>query len=49
MVETPRATLSDGTQVYPERRNTIKEGERKGQQEAYVVLAEEEQQTWARA
>ena len=42
MPETPRTTLSDGTQVYPEHRNIIKEGARKGQQEGYVVLAEEE-------
>lgn len=38
----PRTTLSDGTQVYPEHRNIIKEGARAGQQEGYVVLAEEE-------
>lgn len=38
----PRTTLSDGTQVYPEHRNVIQEGPRKGQQEGYVVLAEEE-------
>lgn len=42
MAETPRTTLADGTQVYPEHRNIIKEGERKGQQQDYVVLAEEE-------
>lgn len=38
MVETPRTTLADGTQVYPEHRK-LKEN---GQQEGYVVLAEEE-------
>lgn len=38
----PRTTLSDGTQIYPEHRNIIPEGPRKGQQEGYVVLAEEE-------
>ena len=42
MAETPRTTLSDGTQVYPEHTNIIKDGARKGQQEGYVVLAEEE-------
>jgi len=42
MAETPRTTLTDGTQVYPEHRNIIKDGLRKGQQEGYVVLAEEE-------
>ena len=40
--EEPRTTLSDRTQVYPEYRNIIKEGARKGQQEGYVVLAQEE-------
>lgn len=34
----PRKTLSDGTQIYPEHRR-LKEN---GQQEGYVVLAEEE-------
>jgi hypothetical protein len=34
----PRTTLSDGTQVYPEHR-VLKEN---GQQQGYVVLAEEE-------
>jgi len=34
----PRTTLSDGTQIYPEHRS-LKEN---GQQEGYVVLAEEE-------
>lgn len=38
----PRTTLTDGTQVYPGHRNIIKEGPRAGQQEGYVVLAEEE-------
>lgn len=42
MTEEPRTTLSDGTQVYPEHRNIIQEGPRKGQQEGYVVLSEEE-------
>jgi hypothetical protein len=42
MVETPRTTLTDGRQVYPEHRNLLKEGERAGQQKDYVVLAEEE-------
>lgn len=37
-----RRTLTDGTQVYPAHREIIKEGERKGQQRAYVVLSEEE-------
>jgi len=38
MSETERTTLSDGTQVYPEHRNL----KPNGQQEGYVVLAEEE-------
>jgi len=38
----PRITLTDGTQVYPEHRNTIKDGPRAGQQQGYKVLAEEE-------
>lgn len=38
MPETPRTTLTDGTQVYPEH-TRIKPN---GQQEGYVVLAEEE-------
>lgn len=38
----PRKTLSDGTQIYPEYRDIITEGPRKGQQKGYVVLAEEE-------
>ena len=37
-----RTTLTDGTQVYPEHVNIIPTGARKGQQEGYVVLAEEE-------
>jgi len=37
-MEEPRTTLSDRTQVYPEHRR-LKEN---GQQEGYVVLAEEE-------
>lgn len=39
MTETPRTTLSDGTQVYPEHRDIVPET---GQQKGYVVLAEEE-------
>ncbi len=39
---TPRTTLTDGRQVYPEHRNKIAEGHRAGQQQDYVVLAEEE-------
>lgn len=42
MAETPRTTLSDGTQVYPEHREILKDGQRAGQQQGYVVLAEEE-------
>lgn len=42
MTDEPRTTLTDGTQVYPEHRNIIPSGARKGQQEGYVVLAEEE-------
>jgi hypothetical protein len=38
MADTPRTTLSDGTQVYPEHRNLRPDGQQKG----YVVLAEEE-------
>ncbi len=38
MTEQPRTTLSDGTQVYPEHRNL----QPNGQQQGYVVLAEEE-------
>lgn len=38
----PRTTLSDGTQVYPEHRNIIQSGPFAGQQQGYVVLAEEE-------
>lgn len=34
----PRKTLSDGTQIYPEHRNL----KPNGQQQGYVVLAEEE-------
>ncbi|MGZ8286108.1 MAG: hypothetical protein ACXW27_08950 [Allosphingosinicella sp.] len=40
--DNPRTTLSDGTQVYPEHRNIIPTGPLQGQQEGYVVLAEEE-------
>lgn len=42
MPETPRTTLTDGRQVYPEHRNKITDGPRAGQQQDYVVLAEEE-------
>jgi hypothetical protein len=38
MTESPRTTLDDGTQVYPEHRK-LREN---GQQQGYVVLAEEE-------
>jgi hypothetical protein len=38
----PRRTLSDGTQIYPEHRRIIETGDKAGQQEGYVVLAEEE-------
>lgn len=38
----PRKTLSDRTQIYPGHREIIKDGPRKGQQQGYVVLAEEE-------
>lgn len=38
----PRRTLTDGRQIYPGHREIIQEGERKGQQLDYVVLAEEE-------
>lgn len=39
MPETPRTTLSDGTQVYPAHTDI---DPRNGQQRGYVVLAEEE-------
>ena len=39
---TPRTTLTDGTQVYPGHREIIKEGVQAGQQQGYVVLADEE-------
>lgn len=38
----PRTTLTDGTQIYPAHRNIIQDGPRQGQQEGYVVLADEE-------
>lgn len=38
MAENPRTTLTDGRQVYPEHRNL----KPNGQQQDYVVLAEEE-------
>ncbi len=38
MADEPRKTLSDGTQIYPEHRNLKPDG----QQEGYIVLAEEE-------
>jgi hypothetical protein len=39
MPETPRTTLTDGTQVYPEHREI---DPKTGMQAGYVVLAEEE-------
>jgi hypothetical protein len=42
MPDDPRTTLTDGRQVYPEHRNIVTEGPRKGQQQDYVVLADEE-------
>lgn len=42
MAETPRTTLTDGRQVYPGHRSRVTDGPRKGQQQDYVVLAEEE-------
>lgn len=42
MSDEPRKTLADGTQIYPEHRDIIKNGPRAGQQKDYVVLAEEE-------
>lgn len=42
MTESPRTTLADGTQVYPEHCDIITDGPRKGQQKDYKVLAEEE-------
>jgi hypothetical protein len=39
MAETPRTTLADGTQVYPQHTEI---DPRSGQQKGYVVLAEEE-------
>jgi hypothetical protein len=38
MTEEPRRTLADGTQIYPGHRNL----KPNGQQEGYIVLAEEE-------
>ncbi len=40
--EEPRKTLTDGRQIYPEHRAKITDGPRAGQQQDYVVLAEEE-------
>jgi len=37
-----RTTLTDGRQVYPDHTAKIADGPRKGQQQDYVVLAEEE-------
>lgn len=37
-----RRTLTDGTQIYPGHRSIINEGPRAGQQQGYVVLADEE-------
>jgi hypothetical protein len=39
MSESPRTTLADGTQVYPEHRNV---DPKTGMQKGYIVLAEEE-------
>ena len=39
MAETPRTTLHDGTQVYPEHRDI---NPKTGMQKGYVVLADEE-------
>lgn len=38
MTDEPRTTLQDGTQIFPEHRNLRSDG----QQQGYVVLAEEE-------
>jgi hypothetical protein len=38
MSDTPRTTLSDGTQVYPEHAKLMENGQQRG----YIVLAEEE-------
>jgi hypothetical protein len=40
MSDDSRRTLSDGTQIYPEHRNLKPDG----QQEGYIVLAEEERE-----
>lgn len=37
-----RTTLLDGTQIYPGHTKIIKEGPKAGQQESYIILAEEE-------
>lgn len=42
MTDEPRRTLTDGRQIYPGHRTIVQEGTRKGQQQDYVVLAEEE-------
>ena len=42
LMDIPRTTLADGSQVYPEHRDKIVDGPRAGQQRDYVVLAEEE-------
>lgn len=42
MTSETRTTLTDGRQIYPEHRNRITEGPREGQQQDYVVLAEDE-------
>lgn len=39
---TDKTTLTDGSPVTPDHRETITEGPRKGQQKAYVVLSAEE-------
>jgi hypothetical protein len=37
-----RTTLTDGSPVGPDHRNIINDGPRKGQQQGYVVLSEDE-------
>lgn len=41
MNEEARRTLTDGRQIYPEHVNKIADGPRKGQQQDYVVLADD--------
>ncbi len=38
----PRTTLTGGRQIYPSHRDKVVEGRRAGQQQDYVVLADEE-------